>query len=289
MKKHSKKSIKDNYRIFRVDENVMEHGLPKKITMMRITAENDDDAYHQLKDYIKYANREYKYFVEEWQPTIIIRDGEKHVYEDYADMMEKERKAKSFLRKIYDFVDKLVYRLFVSIPADFFHKIKETIYLLKHKQQLHASWCIDDIMLDTLLFNIPILKKNKHCLSWKMLEKAILEKHPDFTKQDLEKYFATHYNGYGDDIEKRAVVLEKEMFDKLIDDIKAYRYYAGQYAYIDKNDKDLAETDKKLRHTLPLIKGSYDRYEYKKIRDLTDKYWNKIWETVRTYGQEFND
>ena len=46
MKKHSKKSIKDNYRIFRVDENVMEHGLPKKITMMRITAENDDDAYH---------------------------------------------------------------------------------------------------------------------------------------------------------------------------------------------------------------------------------------------------
>jgi hypothetical protein len=75
MKRQTKKSIKDNYRIFRVDENAIVHGLPKKITMMRITAENDDDAYHQLKDYIKYANREYKYYVEEWQPTIIIRDG----------------------------------------------------------------------------------------------------------------------------------------------------------------------------------------------------------------------
>jgi hypothetical protein len=46
MKKYSKKSIKDNYRIFRVDENAIDHGLPKKITMMRITAENDVDAYH---------------------------------------------------------------------------------------------------------------------------------------------------------------------------------------------------------------------------------------------------
>ena len=289
MKKSRRDKKKDNYRIFRVEESMKCHGLPKKITMVRITAEDDNDAYLQLKDYVKYANKEFKYYVEEWQPTVVIRNGKKTEYDDYCDMMEKERASRSFIKKAYDAVDSFFYKMFISIPADFFYKVKETLYLLKHKQQLHASWCIDDVMLDTLLFNIPILKKNKHCLSWKMLEKALLEKHPSFTKQDVDKYFATHYNGYGDDIERRAVELEKEMFDKLIDDIKAYRYYAGQYTYIDKNDKDLVETDKKLRHTLPLVKGSYDRYEYKKIREMTDKCWNKVWETVRTYGQEFND
>ena len=227
MKKSRRDKKKDNYRIFRVEESVKCHSLPKKVTMMRITAEDDNDAYLQLKDYVKYANKEFKYYVEEWQPTVVIRNGKKTEYDDYCDMMEKERASRSFIKKAYDAVDSFFYRTFISIPADLFYKVKETLYLLKYKQQLHASWCIDDVMLDTLLFNIPILKKNKHCLSWKMLEKALLEKHPSFTKQDVDKYFATHYNGYGDDIERRAVELEKEMFDKLVDDVRAYRYYAG--------------------------------------------------------------
>lgn len=289
MKQNKLLKLQNNYRIFRVDERAKDHGLPKKITMVRITAKDDDDAYLQLKDYIKYANREFKYYVEEWQPTVVIRNGKRLVCEDYADMMAKERASKSFIRKVFETIDVFFYRLFISFPANTFYKAKELLYLLRHKQQLHASWCIDDILLDTLLFNIPILKKNKHTLSWKMLEKAILERHPSYTVHDVDKYFATHYNGYGKDIEDRAVVLEKQLFDQLISDIKAYRYYAGQYTYIDKTDKDLVETDKKLRNTLPLIKGSYDRYEHKKLKALVDKHWNRIWETVRSYGQEFND
>jgi hypothetical protein len=39
------KQKKDNYRIFRVEESVKCHGLPKKVTTMRITAEDDNDAY----------------------------------------------------------------------------------------------------------------------------------------------------------------------------------------------------------------------------------------------------
>ena len=90
-------------------------------------------------------------------------------------------------------------------------------------------------------------------------------------------------------LEKRAIELEHKLFDELIDDIRAYNYYMHWHDRIDPKDKEQVETDKKLRHTLPLIKGSYDRYDRTKHNALIDKHWNRIWETVRQYGREFND
>lgn len=283
--------LEKNYRIFRVEEPEKGHYCMKKITMMRIYAKDNNDAYSQLKDYIKVANKEYKYYVEAWQPHIVIRNGKKYVYDDLCDAWNNENKSDSLYKKIYDEISLVCWKYFVRIPKDIYYWFRDLCYLIKYKQTYQSSWNIDTALLDVMLHNIPILKKNKHCLSWEMLEKAILEKHKNDKKFDLKKFHEDHTQGYGEDIEKRSVELEHEMFDQLIKDIRIYKYLINdEYLLpIDSDDKDLIELDKEIRPTLPLIKGSYDSYDYKKMNDMSIKTWNRIWETVRKYGREFND
>jgi hypothetical protein len=124
-----------------------------------------------------------------------------------------------------------------------------------------------------------------------MIDKAIVEKYgnePDFNFKVYQKKYAY---GPSDEISELAIKLEKEMFDKLIQDINEYFYYVDHYynVYIDETNEELVELDKRLRPTLPLIKGSYDIYDYKKLNDMALKRWNRIWETVRIYGLEFVD
>ena len=278
-----------NYRIFRVDEEATrgKRILPKKITMIRIYAKDNDDAYEQLKEYRKVANKAYTYYVERWCPITVIRDdGTKHTYDDYVEEMMEYRSNKPFYVRWYDSFTTFLWRLFVNPVSNFRYWVRDIVYLLRHKQTYESSWTIDDRLLDVLLFNIPILKKYKHTLSWKMLDKAILEKHKDEKDFDLQKFYKTHFSGYGEDVEAASVKYEHEMFDKLIADIQAYRYIMNQ-DYLDNNTDN--PIDKVLRPTLPLIKGSYDDYDNEKLLKMSEKYWNRIWETVRIYGREFND
>ena len=288
-KKDSKKSCENfNYRIFRIDEEASKDSIrPKKITMKRIYAEDADDAFAQLKDYRSVANKAYTYYVERWAPTIVIRDGVRHEYNDYVEEMEAERKARPFLQKVWDGIDCFFWRVFVNPVSNFRYWVRDTVYLLRHKQTYQSSWTIDDRLLEVLEFNIPILKKYKHTLSWKMLDKALLEKHKDEPGFDLKKFYETHFSGYGEDVEANSVKYEHEMFDNLIADIQAYKYFMNE-DYLDPSKRG-SELDKRLRPMLPLIKGSYDDYDYAKMNKMTEKIWNRIWETVRIYGREFND
>ena len=284
----SKKTDNRNYRIFRVEKTKWRI-FPKKITMMRIYAKDDDDACLQLKDYIKAANKQYAYYVEPWTPNIEIIDGKRYECDDFIEAMELHDKLKPWYKKAYDAVSLELWHWFVSKPKNAYCWCRDLVYLVKNKQEYSTAWCIDDRLLDLIKFNLPILKKHKHTLSWAMLEKAYLEKHPELSVADAKKHFETNCDGYGKDVQDRSVELEHKMFDDLIDDINAYNYYMHGYDYVDPNDKEQVEIDKKLRHTLPLIKGSYDRYDYKKLNTMIDKHWNKIWETVRKYGREMND
>lgn len=280
-----------NYRIFRVEAS-KNRTFPKKITMLRIYAKDNDDAYSQLKEYVRVANKQYRYYVERWTPHVVVINGKQHEFSDFIEAYEFRDRLRPWYKKIYDWFDIRLYRLFIIKPKDAFYWCRNMLYLMKNKQEYSASWTIDDKLLDLIMFNLPILKKYKHTLSWAMLEKAYSEKHK-CSESDAKKYFSTNVE-YDKDIKDKSVELEHKMFDELIDNIKAYKYYMGGYDEVkygcnDPKDKWLIETDKKLRNTLPLIKGSYDDYDYKKLNALTDKYWNKIWETVRKYGREFND
>ena len=275
-----------NYRIFKVDHTA-KCGLPKKTTMMRIFAKDDDDAYRQLKDYIKSANRKYKYYVEAWTPHVMIVDGKRYECDYLSEMLDIKAKSMPWYKRLYDWLVVEFNYLFVTKPIDAYYWCRDLVYLIKNKQQYSASWSIDDKLLELLKFNLPILKRSKYTLSWAMLEKAYLEKHPDKTVADAKKHFSE--NGSTKNLKKRAIELEHKLFDELIDDIRAYNYYMYWHDCIDPKDKEQVETDKKLRHTLPLIKGSYDSYDRTKLNALIDKHWNRIWETVRQYGREFND
>ncbi len=289
MAKKNKKTCENfNYRIFRVDEEASKSRYrPKKITMKRIYAEDADDAFAQLKDYRSIANKAYTYYVERWAPIVVIRNGIRHEYDDYVESMQAEFKARPFYKRAWDAIDLFFWRVFVNPISNFRYWVRDIVYLLRHKDTYQSSWNIDDRLLDILALNIPILKKYKHTLSWKMLDKALLEKHKDEPDFDLQKFYETHYSGYGDDVEKQSVKYEHEMFDNLIADIQAYRYFMNE-EYLDA-DKRGTEIDKKLRPMLPLIKGSYDDYDYVKMNKMAEKIWNRIWETVRIYGREFND
>ena len=289
MAKKNKKTCENfNYRIFRVDEEASKSRYrPKKITMKRIYAEDADDAFAQLKEYRSIANKAYTYYVERWAPIVVIRNGVRHEYDDYAESMQAESKARPFYKRAWDAIDMFFWHVFVNPISNFRYWVRDIVYLLRHKDTYQSSWNIDDRLLDILALNIPILKKYKHTLSWKMLDKALLEKHKDEPDFDLQKFYETHYSGYGDDVEKQSVKYEHEMFDNLIADIQAYRYFMNE-EYLD-SDKRGTEIDKKLRPMLPLIKGSYDDYDYVKMNKMAEKIWNRIWETVRIYGREFND
>lgn len=276
-----------NYKIFRVElEKHRKYIWPKKIVMQYIHAEDDDDAYKQLKDYKKIANKEYTYYVEP-QTYYYTKDGKKHDIDSFVDEFKSRV---PWYKRILDDISFYLHYYFVDKPKDIYYHIKDFIYFLKNKHEKWESWNVDRALLKTLLFNIKKLRNNKYTLSWKMVDKAILEKHKDDPNFDIKQFHKEHYSGYGDDIEKRAIELEKEMFDKLIQDINEYFYYVNYYNdYIDETNKELVELDKRLRPTLPLIKGSYDRYDYKKLNDMALKRWNRIWETVRIYGLEFVD
>lgn len=287
-KTNTKHTENFNYRIFRVDEEASKGRYrPKKITMKRIYAEDVDDAVAQLKDYRSIANKAYTYYVERWAPIVVIRNGVRHEYDDYVESMQAEFKARPFYKRVWNAIDLFFWRVFVNPISNFRYWIRDTVYLLRHKDTYQSSWNIDDRLLDVLALNIPILKKYKHTLSWKMLDKALLEKHKDEPDFDLQKYHETHYSGYGDDIEEQSVKYEHEMFDNLMADIRAYKYLMNE-EYLDSDIRG-TEIDKKLRPSLPLIKGSYDDYDYVKLNKMTEKIWNRIWETVRLYGREFND
>jgi hypothetical protein len=280
-----------NYKIFRVEVKYhkgrkFKYAWPKKIVMQYIYAKDDKDAYNQLKKYRKIANKEYTYYVEPYVTYHVIGDDETY---DLDTLLSGRRNKMPWYKRILEDVSFNLHYYFVDKPKDIYYRAYDIWYLLKNKHQHFESWNIDRALIDTLHFNIKKLKNKKYSLSWAMLDKAILEKHKDDPNFDLKQFHKEHCSGYGNEIEKRAIELEKELFDKLISDICAYKYYTDWYDNINELDDEQVATEKRLKHTLPLIKGSYDRYDYIKLNELSTKYWNRIWETTRIYGREFVD
>lgn len=249
--------------------------------MVKFYAKNDDEAYQYLKDYEKVANKKYKYYYESWSPYVVIgKNGKKHEYEDCFAAWDATEK--SFFQKIIDFfVFGLAFWLF-DRPRDAYHWIKDKIYLLKNNHKHCEYWSLDCHILDDIKWNIPLLNKHSHGMAYPYLNRAVIETHKDEKDFDINEWNKTNHE-YTDEQEKLAVKYQEESRNELLHYVKMYEFYRDHGVTDDK------EFDAKWHHTLPIKKGTFDSFKYDQLEALQKKYWNKIWEWMRVYGQTLWD
>lgn len=291
---------KNNYKIFRVEKDTSSINGYKKITMKKFYAKNDVEAYEYLKEYRKLANKQFIYYYGAIH-TYKLQDTDGIVFECeyFSDAYKQEHDYKMKHYKGFKLVKYVLGNIWLDIQIWFehytvnvWHNITNWFscmwYFHKHQQYKHASYGLDSYMLDTLMHNVRKLLENKHGVAYPYLDKARIELHKNEKDFDIIKYNKEHYD-YTDDETTLASKYQSESYEQLLQYIRLYRYYLDDYMLIDSNDKELVELDKKYRHTLPIKPGTYDEMEYDKLSKLSDKYWNKIWEWMRMYGQTLWD
>lgn len=280
-----------NYRIIRIEKQLKKYGFLKcksyvhtaKITMTKFYAKDDDDAYKYLQEYKKVANRAYDYYYDSYCSYVVIdRKGKKHEFESDFEQYEFERNDRIWYKK---FADTLLFNLefyFIDRPKYVWYWLRDNVYLLRNKHKYGEHWSLDCHILDDLKWNLPKLVKNCIGVSLLYLDKAVCETHKDEKDFDVKKWNETHYE-HTDEEFKLAVQYQEEARNRLLNYVKTYEYYRDCGITEDK------ALDKRLHHTLPIKKGTYDHFDYKKLDALRTKYWNKIWEWMRTMGETLYD
>lgn len=292
--KKSKKSNK-NFRIVRIERELVKDGLfkkpvvkTKKVEVIRFHANDVKEAYDFLKDYTKTANKDYTYYFDEINVFHIMNDdGSVTECEDIVRYWDSEDKNHPFIVRMWKSLTYNLWYWFIDKPNSVKHWVKDIAYLLRTKHNRNESWSLDTHMLDDMLWNIPILIKSKHGLAAPFLDMAVKETHKDDSTFNLDEWNKT-YHDYTKEEEELADKYQRESYEKVVEFIKLYYYYES-YGVVDKNNEDEVAFDKKFRSTLPIIPGSYDMMDYKRLSELQKKTWNKIWEWVRTYGQTLWD
>ena len=275
-----------NYRIIRIEKD--SKGKEKKITMKKFFAENDDDAYAYLKKYRSIASKEYTYYFDNNTGHKVIEDdGNINAYESLMDLFDPCWKQLPWWKKAWDEISYIAWRLLFDIPKDIYYAIRDVVYFIKYKQYYRASWSLDMYVLETLAHNLERLIKEKHGISQCFIDKARLELHKDEKDFNLEEYNKTHMSSVDKDEEDLAVKIQNEIYANIIRSIKLYFYYIGVGVSNDPTFDKMCNNNPNL--AIPYIQGTYKNIDYKKLHMLEIKYWNKIWEQIRTYGQTFWD
>lgn len=277
---------KPNYRIVRIEKQIKKYGFlnlksyvhNKKITMVKFHAENDDEAYEYLVNYKKIANKKYDYYYDRWYDYCIIgNDGKKHQCADFEDRLDHELNNEVWYKRIYnDIVSNLKY-VFIDRPKNLYYWMRNNIYILKNKHQYGEHWRLDNHILEDLIWNVEKLNKYSHGMDFPYCNMAVKETHKNDKNFDINKWNEQNHS-YTEEEEKLAVKYQKESRNELIKYIKLYMFYR------DCGVSDYTEIEKEYHHTLPIKKGTYDTMDYKKLNVLKQKYWNKIWEWMRMYG-----
>lgn len=285
------KKQKPNYRIIRIEKQIKKYGFlnmksyvhNKKITMVKFYAENDDEAYEYLVNYKKVANKAYDYYYDQCHSYgVADKDGKIHYYDDFEDRLDHELDSGKWYKKIYeDIVFNLKY-IFIDKPKELYYWIRDNIYLLRNKHQYGEHWSLDDHILKDLIWNIDRLNKYSHGMAFPYCEMAVKETHKNDKNFDINKWNEQNHS-YTEEEEKLAVKYQKESRNELVKYIKLYMFYR------DCGCSDYPDIEKEYHHTLPIKKGTYDTLDYKKLHSLSLKYWNKIWEWMRMYGETLWD
>ena len=270
-----------NYQIFWVDEKQLKH------TVLKFTSSNDEDALLKCDEYsIFHVDHDY-YYGRVHYVKCLNKDGTFTIRDisDRSDVFGENRSKNAFIRAVDAVCDFFTYWLWQK-PVDWWYSIKDTLYLLKHKESRSNQWNLDTHMIDTIILNVPSLIKNSHGLMF--LDEAILRLNADDKAFDLKRYHAEHCSGYPEEVEDLAYRIQIEEYSKLLLNAKLYKYYADA-GIIDTDSEDEVAFDREWRCTLPVKTGTYDEFDYEKLNELCQNVWNSIWDWMKKYGHTLYD
>jgi len=269
---------KTHYRIFRIEKDE-QTGKEVQVNMTKFWAKNDDEAYSELKEYRKVANKAYTYY---YGTTGYFVDRDKDGNELRFDTMEEEHaaweKREGKLKMLW-----LDVTIFFEHLFDIRYKIKDIWHVLRTKHQRNESWSLDYHILDDLIFNIPLLIKDKNGVPTAFCEKAAKLAHKGDPSYDPVKEFEKD-PGKADDYIDSAKKLWDEELNKLLLYVKLYCYYRD-FGIVDNKDPEQVKFHEKYKYTLPYKPGTYKTFDYKKLSALQQRYWSSIWNWMKEYGQ----
>lgn len=282
-----------DYKIFYVVESKGHY--PKKIEVARVKAADQDDAFIQLKKWIRSkkpknlpaeANHLY---VEEVMAMQIWREDGTVVEREFETSRDFFSKKLPLAKHVWEKTTSTLDYWFVDKPRGVIESIKDVFYFMKHRQYRNAYWNLDIELLDTIEHQTKRLLEKQHGIPQMFVDRA-LEK---LYAKEGEKFDPVAYCRetdwfLSDDEMKLAEKLQREAYGKLLDAIKLYRLFYECGAY-DPKDSEAEAFFLAHRNLLPRKKGSYDDYDYEKLEVLTKKQWRKIWQYVEEFGQSMYD
>ena len=251
--------IKNYYNIFYNDKS------NKMNIVYQFWADNDDAAYDVLCEYKSEnppaPNGEYYYGYCGFYP---MNDKQYSCMDEYLSDYDENIIEK--IKAWFEFY-------FVYKVKDFFHALRDAIFLLKTNHNYYERWSIDTHIIDDLRFNLPIMIENLHGCPESFCERAsesseIKDERPVVSEKGVE--------------------LWREELTKLLENVLLYKYYDG-YGIVDEKDKQMVEIHKKYESTLPYVKGTYKQLEYSKLRELINKHWEFICDWMKEHGRDLWD
>ena len=262
----------NHYKIFRVEID-RKTGKETKITMKKFWAKDDAEAYHELQEYRKIANREYTYYY-----------GSTGYYVDRDPLTKKmryfddpEEMHQAWLKEHTSVFEKMSseFRYWWSRLKDVKYWLRDLIYFIKTRHDYCECWQLDGHFINDLEFNLPKIKEYKDGTPIAFYAKAAKELHKDDKDFDDEKYLKDNPSLDEEGLSDLATKMFNAEIDKCILYVKLYKYYSN-YGIIDKNNNDEVEFDKKWHKTIPYVPGTYKEFDYKKLQALIDKNWNAL-------------
>lgn len=286
LKREREKEPKDkiHYKIFRVEKDE-KTGKENKITMTKFWAKNDDEAQEELRKYKKVANKEYTYYYGTtgyYVGNTLDDKGNVRKYDSFEEMMEADHEKESFFSKIWDSISLEASCLWSKIKDFWWYGAKDLIFWLKTKHNRNESWSLDCHLLDDIIFNLPLLIKNKNGVPTKFCCKARAELNKNDPSFDLEKSFEKNPSSDEKEMEL-AEKLWNEELEKGLLYAKLYQFYSDYGITEDE------EFEKKWKSTIPYKPGTYNDIDYIKLVELEDKYWNSLWNWIKENGRNLWD
>lgn len=280
---------KTHYKIFRIEKD------PKtceetKITMTKFWAKNDQEAYEELKKYKRIANKAYTYYFGTTGNYIgnkLGKDGKLKRYDDHDEMMKAWKAEEPMTTKIKDAILCPFERIWDK-AKDFRWWLSDMCFFFKNNHQRNESWSLDYHMINDIIFNLPILIKNKHGVPTEFCAKARAELHKEDKKFNLEKSFEENPNS-----DEKEMKLADKMWSEELERGLLYAKLYSFYTSFGKLDKDAWEDSEKFEEewakTIPYVPGTYHEIDYRKLYALENKYWNSLWNWIKDNGRNLWD
>ena len=291
LKKERAKQPKDknHYKIFRVEKDP-KSGEEKKITMTKFWAKDDQEAYEELKKYKKIANKAYTYYFGTTGYYIgnkLDENGKVKRYDDHEEMVKAWKSEQTIASKIKDAIS-WPFELVWDKTKNAWWWICDICFFFKNKHKRDESWSLDYHLIDDIIFNVPLLIKNKHGVPTEFCMKARAELHKGEKNFDVKKSFEKNPSSDEKEMELADKMWSEELERGLLY-AKLYSFYSG-YGVLDKNAwPDCKKFEKDWEKTIPYIPGSYHRIDYAKLHALENKYWNSLWNWIKDNGRNLWD